>query len=123
MAAAEGRTAGNMLGQSYGMLNSRAANEFRERIWESEYKYDIFLCAQIHDSIYLVFRNKIGIANWINQNLIACMKWCGLVELQHPIVKLGAEFDLFYPDWTVSYTIPNVATKQMIKSITDKQKE
>ena len=108
-AAAEGRTAGNMLGQSYGMLNSRAANEFRERIGKSKYKYDVFICGQIHDAIYIVWKNKLGIAKWVNDNIIASMRWCGLPELQHPIVKLGAELDIFFPDWSVATTIPNDA--------------
>ena len=109
-AASEGRTAGNMLGQSYGMLNSRAANEFRERIGKSEYKYDVFICGQIHDAIYVVWKNKLDIAKWVNDNIIASMQWCELKELQHPIVKLGAELDIFYPDWTSAFTIPNGAT-------------
>jgi DNA polymerase-1 len=108
-AAAEGRTAGNMLGQSYGQLNSRAANEFRERIWASEHKYDILLCAQIHDAIYLIWKNTAGITKWINDNLIACMQWCGLVELQHPTVKLGAALDIFHPDWSKKTTLDNNA--------------
>jgi DNA polymerase-1 len=106
-AASEGRTAGNMLGQSYGQLNSRAANEFRERVWASEYKYDILLCAQIHDAIYLIWKNTVGITKWINDNLIDCMKWCELVELQHPTVKLGAALDVFYPDWATVTTLKN----------------
>jgi DNA polymerase-1 len=106
-AAQEGRTAGNMLGQSYGQLNSRAANEFRERVWASEYKYDIILCAQIHDAIYLIWRNTVGITKWVNDNLIDCMKWCELVELQHPTVKLGAALDIFYPDWSIKTTLSN----------------
>lgn len=106
-AAAESRTAGNMLGQSYGLLNSRAANEFRERVWASPYKYDIFLCAQIHDALYLFWRNTAGITKWINDNIIDCMKWCGLVELQHPTVKLGAELDIYYPNWATATTLKN----------------
>lgn len=98
-AAAEGRTAGNMLGQSYGQLNSRAANEFRERVWASEYKYDILLCAQIHDSIYLIFKDRTDITKWVNDNLIASMQWCGLPELQHPTVKLGASLEVCHPSW------------------------
>jgi DNA polymerase-1 len=113
-AAAEGRTAGNMLGQSYGMLNSRAANECRERIWASKYKYDILLCGQIHDAIYLYWRNTVSITKWVNDNLIDCMEWDGLVELRHPVVKVGAELDIFYPDWAHPVTIPNHATKQQI---------
>lgn len=113
-AAAEGRTVGNMLSQSYGQLNSRAANEFRERVWASEYKYDILPVAQIHDAVYYIWRNTAGIAKWINDNLIDCMKWCELVELRHPTVKLGAALDIFYPDWSIKTTLNN---KDSIKDI------
>lgn len=106
-AAAEGRTAGNMLGQSYCMINTRAANEFRERVWASEYKYDILLCAQIHDSIYLIWTNTVGVTKWVNDNLIASMQWCGLVELQHPTVKLGANLEVCFPDWSKPTKIKN----------------
>jgi len=116
-AASEGRTAGNMMGQSYGMLNSRAANEFRERVWQSKYKYDIFICCQIHDSIYIFWKNTAGITKWINDNLIECMQWCGLKELQHPQVKLGAELEIFYPDWASPVKIPNRASTRKIINI------
>lgn len=122
-AAAEGRTAGNMLGQSYGMLNSRAANEFRKRVWASPYKYDIFPCALIHDAIYLFWRNTAGITKWINDNLIDCMRWCGLVELQHPTVKLGAELDIYYPTWAKAVTLKNdISLTKIIQTCNDSQK-
>lgn len=113
-AAAEGRTAGNMLGQSYGMLNSRAANEFRERVWDSPYRYDILFCGQIHDAQYLIWRNTVAITKWVNDNIIDCMEWVGLVELQHPVVKIGAELDVFYPNWSQATTLKNGMTKQAI---------
>jgi len=116
-AAAEGRTAGNMLGQSYGMLNSRAANEFRERVWASPYRYDILLCGQIHDAIYVIWRNTVAITHWVNENLIACMEWDGLVELRHPTVKVGAELDIYYPDWAHATTLKNRMTKTAIYSV------
>jgi DNA polymerase-1 len=106
-AASEGRTAGNMLGQSYGMLNSRAANEFREKVWNSPYKYDIMPCGQIHDALYIMWRNTVGITKWVNDNLIDCMEWNGLVELQHPTVKIGAELSVFYPNWSSEYILQN----------------
>ncbi|RLB93545.1 MAG: hypothetical protein DRH26_03620 [Deltaproteobacteria bacterium] len=115
-AAAEGRTAGNMLGQSYGMLNSRAANKFREKIWASKYKYDVLLCGQIHDSIYLIWKNTAGITKWVNDNIIDCMNDGGLVELQHPTVKVGAELDIFYPDWSKATTLKNgISIKAIVK--------
>ena len=112
------KTAGNALGQSYGLLNSRAANEFMERVWNSKYKEDILPIAQIHDALYFVIKNKLGILEWINNNLIECMSWNDLPEIQHELVKLGAELDVFYPSWKTSITIPNNASIEEIIQIT-----
>jgi DNA polymerase-1 len=112
-----------MLGQSYGLLNSRAANEFRKRVWASPYKYDIFPCAQIHDALYVFWRNTAGITKWVNDNLIDCMRWCGLVELQHPTVKLGAELDIYYPTWAKAITLKNnISLSKIIQTCEDSQK-
>jgi len=115
-AQAEGRTAGNMLGQSYCMLTGRAANEFMARVWESRYRYDIRPIAQIHDAIYLVVRDQVGIVKWVNNNLIECMEWQDLPELQHDEVKLGAELELYYKTWADPINIKNGASKQEIMS-------
>jgi len=115
-AAEEGRSAGNALSQSYGALTCRAANELRKRIRNSPYKYDIRISSQIHDAIYLIIKNDIDIAHWVNTNLIECMEWQNLPEIQHDQVKLGAELDLF-PDWSKPITLPNKATKEEILEI------
>jgi DNA polymerase-1 len=116
-AESEGRTAGNMLGQSYCMLNARAGNEFMRRVWASKYRYDIFPTAQIHDACYFAWRDTIDIAHWVNKNLIECMQWCELNELKHDTVKLGAALDVFHPDWTNAIQIPNNAEKAQIRAI------
>ncbi len=112
-AAAESRTIGNALSQSYGLLNARAANEFMKRVRNSPYKYDIKLSSQIHDAVYLLIRNELGIVKWVNDNLTDCMSWQELPELAHDKVKLNAELDL-YPDWSKPVTLPNHATKAEI---------
>lgn len=109
-ARAEGRTAGNALGQSYGLLNCRAANEFMKRVRASPYRLDIRICAQIHDAIYLLIRNELGIIEWANKNLTECMAWQELPELKHDIVKLHAELDLFYPSWEHAITLSPTAS-------------
>ncbi len=122
-AQAEARTLGNAIsGQSYGLLNNRAAVEFRERLLASPYKYDVKIIALIHDATYLLIRNHIDVVKWVNDNLPACMEWQDLPELQHPTVKLGGELDLFYPSWKTAYTLPNHATKEQIVAITSKPK-
>ena len=121
----ERKTATNALGQSYGLLNSHTCNLFMQRVWtHPEYRYQIFPAAQIHDAQYFVFRNDLAVVKWINDNLIECMEWNELPEIQHDQVKLGAEFDIFYPDWSNPITLPNRASEKQIRQIlTDALKE
>jgi len=105
-AAAEGRTAGNALGQSYGLLNNRAAVEFMDRVYDSEYKYDIKPIAQIHDSQYYLIRESIDVLQWVNTNLIECMSWQELPEIMHDTVKLTASLELYYPTMANKIVIP-----------------
>lgn len=116
-AEAESRTAGNALGQSYGMLNNRAAVEFMRRVWQSEYRYDVKPIALIHDAIYLLIRDNIKVLKWVNDNLIECMEWNELPEIQHPTVKLEAELDVFYQGWHQKITLPNKATEEEILAV------
>ena len=108
-AQAEGRTAGNALGQSYGLLNNRAANAFMAKVWASPYRYDILPVALIHDAIYLIIRDRTDVVEWVNNNLIQEMRWQELPEIQHDQVKLGAALDIFWPDWAHPVTLPNDA--------------
>ena len=110
-AAAEGRTAGNALGQSYGLLNNRAAVAFFKKVWASKYRTDILPVALIHDAIYILIRNDVEVVAWANTNLIKEMQWQELPEIQHPTVKLGANLDLFWPSWAEATTLPNKATE------------
>lgn len=122
-AIAEGRTAGNAMGQSYGLLNTRAANEFMAKVWASEYRYEVFLVAMIHDACYVIMPETAEAVAWVNKTLIEAMSWQELPEIQHPIVKLGAELDLFWPSWANAITVPNNATVEEIQQIAIKGKE
>jgi DNA polymerase-1 len=114
-AAAESRTAGNMIGgQAYCMMVLRAMIEFMQRVYDSEYKYEIQICASIHDAIYILCTDSIGCLSFVNKNLIECMQWCDLPELQHDIVKLGSELEVFYPDWSSPIGLKNNLTKKQI---------
>lgn len=106
-AAGEGRTAGNAMGQSYGLLNNRAANAFMAEVWKSEYAHMIFPVALIHDAIYLYIKDDPKVVAWANVKLIEAMRWQELPEIQHPTVKLGAALDIFWPSWANPITIPN----------------
>lgn len=122
-AAAEGRTAGNALGQSYGLLNNRAANEFMEKVWVSPYRYKVFPVALIHDAIYLLIVNDVEVVEWVNRELIKSMQWQELPEIQHPVVKLGAALDIFWPNWSNPITLPNAATQKEIWDICQSSKK
>lgn len=122
-AAAEGRTAGNAMGQSYGLLNNRAAVEFMQKVWASKYRYDIKPVALIHDAIYILIRDDVEVVEWANRELIKSMQWQELPEIQHPTVKLGAAIDIFWPNWANAITLPNNADKKAIRELCDAAKE
>ena len=117
-AEAEARTAGNALsGQSYGLLNNRAAVAFMKRVWASKWRTSIQPVALIHDAIYLLIDDDIECLEWVNKALIEEMSWQELPEIAHDTVKLGAELDVFYPSWENEITLPNNATLQEIKDV------
>lgn len=116
-AAAEGRTAGNAIGQSWGLLNSRAANEFMEKVWDSEYRLDILPVNQIHDASYYLVRNDVHVVKFVNDNLVKAMQWQDHPAIAHPTVKLGGELSIFFPTWADEIVIPNGATEDEIKAI------
>lgn len=107
-AEAEARSVGNAIsGQSYGLLNNRAAVEFMQRVWASEYRYDILLVSLIHDAIYLIFKDDIKIVKWVNDNLCECMAWQELEEIKHDEIKMSAELDVCYYSWDKPITLKN----------------
>lgn len=122
-ASAEGRTAGNAMGQSYGLLNNRAAVEFMKRVHAAGYQHDVKMIALIHDAIYLLCREEVSLINWVNVNLVECMAWQELPEIQHPTVKIGGDLDIFWPSWAESVTLPNNASNDEIIDVCKTHKE
>jgi DNA polymerase-1 len=116
-AAAEGRTAGNAMGQSYGLLNNRAAVEFFQKVWDSPYRFDIKPVALIHDAIYILVRDDVEVVEWANRELIKSMQWQELPEIQHDTVKIGAALDIFWPSWAKATTLPNNADQATIRQL------
>lgn len=116
-AQAEGRTAGNALGQGYGLLNNRAAIEFQRRVLASPYRLDIRPTMHIHDAQYFIIKEDLDVIHWFNTNLVECVEWQELEELKHDTIKIGGEVDLFYPTWKDAITIPNRATRDEIEAI------
>lgn len=113
-AKAEGRTAGNALGQSWCLLNNRAANEFMERVWNSPYADVIKPCAQIHDAQYYLVPDDIDIVHWVNENLVECVQWQDHPDIYHEEVKLGGDLSVFYPSWANDISLKNGASREEI---------
>lgn len=119
-AAAEGRSMGNAFVQSYGLLNSRAVNEFMAKVWESEFATSILPIVQIHDASYYLVKNDLATLHFVNTHLVNAVRWQDTPELAHPDVKLGGELSLFWPSWANEIGIPNDATPEEILAICQK---
>lgn len=117
-AEAEKRTAGNALGQSYGLLNSRAGVEFNSRVRGSKYRNDIRPVAQIHDAQYFLIKNDVDVILWANKYLVKAVSWQDDPAIWHEEVKLGGEFSIFYPDWAHELSLPNDLTETKLEELT-----
>ena len=106
LAAAEGRTAGNALGQGWGMLNSRAMNKVMEQVDAMGLTQDILPVAMIHDATYYLVRNDVKVIETINRLAVEQAYWNDHPDIYHPEVGLGGQLDLFYPSWATPITLP-----------------
>lgn len=113
----EARTAGNALGQSYGLLNSRAGVAIQERILLSPYAEMILPIAHIHDAQYFLVKDDINCMVWLNKYLVEEMCWQELPELHHDQVKLGGNLEIYYPTWATKCVIPNGASANDIRFV------
>lgn len=118
-AEAEGRTAGNALGQSYCLLNSRAGSEFLGKVRKSVHRLSIKPCAQIHDAGYFLIEDDIKAIAYANEHLVSAVQWQASPEIYHPEVKLGGSLGLFYPNWTTEITLPNGASEEDILNVVE----
>lgn len=116
-AEAEGRSAGNALGQSWCLLNSRAGSEFMGKVRKSQYRLDIRPCAQIHDAQYVLIRDDIEVIMYANEHIVKAVQWQDHPDIWHDEVKLEGEFGIFYPDWSTEMTLPNGATVEQIQQV------
>lgn len=113
-AEAERRTAGNALGQSYGLLNTRAGIEFNEKVRNSPYREYIKPTAQIHDAQYFLIRDLPEVVLWVNKELNIAVSWQDEPGIRHPDVHLGGELSIFYPDWAHELVLPNELTEEKL---------
>ncbi|AUR97304.1 DNA-directed DNA polymerase, family A, palm domain [Vibrio phage 1.238.A._10N.261.52.F10] len=120
-AAAESRTVGNAMGQSYGLLNNRAFGEFIEKVRSSAYKYAFRPCALIHDAIYGYVRDDWEALAFVNKTMTQAMEWQELPEIWHDEVKLGGDLDVFYPSWANDFTLPRTDCVDTLKEVVHKE--
>lgn len=115
-AEAEGRTAGNALGQSWCLLNSRAWVEFMRKVRaHPEYRTMIRPCAQIHDAGYALIPDDIELLQWMNKHLVEAVNWQDHPDIAHSEVGLGGELSVFFPSWAHECELKNDATADAIR--------
>jgi len=127
-AKAEARTAGNALGQSWGLLNNRAGSEFMRRVRQHgtlgsrQLRNDIKPCCQIHDAQYYLVRDDVEVLVWFNQNLIECVTWQDHPAISHPDVKISGQVAIYFPNWANEYKLPTRASVEDVHALADKIK-
>jgi DNA polymerase-1 len=120
-AESEGRSAGNALGQSWCLLNSRAGNQFMRTVRKSEHRLTIRPCAQIHDAQYYLLRDDVSVVSYTNEHLVQAVKWQDHPDIAHDEVKLGGELSVFWPTWAREIGIPNGAAEVEIPGIIERE--
>jgi DNA polymerase-1 len=117
-AEAEGRTAGNALGQSWCLLNTRAGSDFLNQVRGSErFRLSVKPCAQIHDAQYFLVRDDLEVMAWVNERVVKACEWQDHPEIWHDEVKLGGELSIFWPNWSQEVGIHNGASEQEILDV------
>ena len=117
IAAAEMRTLGNALGQSWCLLNSRSTSAFMKKVQQSIFKDSIYCISMIHDAAYFLVKADADVLMYINENLVAEMQWQQHPDIQHPTVHLGGELDVCYRGWHEPITLPNNCSKTALKAV------
>jgi DNA polymerase-1 len=117
-ASAEGRTAGNALGQSWCLLNTRAGIEFMRKVRLSKYRLTIRPSCHIHDAQYYIVHDDIPTFLFVNEHLVIAAKWQNHPDIYHPDVKLGGSTSIFYPNWAHEMSVKNgVDSSKLIETI------
>lgn len=119
-AEAEGRTAGNALGQSWCMLTNRASAEFLGVARKSKYRLDIRPFAHIHDAQYMMVRDDVAIVEYVNNKLVDAVRWQDDPLIAHDEVKLGGNLGIFYPNWSNEIELKNYISQDEIKATIEK---
>lgn len=119
-AAAEGRTAGNALGQSWCLLNTRASIEFMRTVRTGPHRLHIKPTSHIHDAQYHLIKNNMKVVRYVNHHLAKAVSWQEDPLIQNEHINMSGEMSIFYPNWANEMTIPNNASVEDIKKIITK---
>lgn len=119
-AQAEGRTAGNALGQSWCLLNTRASVEFMRKVRKSQYRLQIRPSAHIHDAQYYIIPDDIEVLQWVNTHLVEAVEWQDHPSIMHDLVKIGGNLSVFHPSWEHEAEIANGASKEDVLNAVQK---
>lgn len=123
LASAEARTAGNALGQGWGVLNDRAMNEVIEEVDKLGLTEDILPVGKIHDACYYKVRNDIDTILTLNKLTTKAACWQDHPVIAHPDVHLSGQLDLFYPDWASPITLPEDCTEEQLLNLVENIKD
>lgn len=119
-AEAEGRTAGNALGQSWGLLNSRAFMAIMAQVRKSKYRLAIRPCAQIHDAGYFIINDDPDAIIYLNTLVQKETKWQDHPDIWHPDVGLGGDLDIYWPSWAHGVTLPEELNHDTLSEVVNK---
>ena len=123
-AAAEARTAGNALGQGWGLLNDRAMNTVMETVNNSKFRGMVHPCGKIHDACYYVLDNNAELVSWFNNLVCKEAQWQDNPDIYHPEVGISGNLDIFYPTWADPITLPdNINQVELVNLMNTKVKK
>lgn len=121
VASAESRTAGNALGQGWGVLNDRAMLEVMQEVDRLGLNQDILPCGAIHDCCYYLVRNKPELISILNTLCVNASKWQDHPVIAHPDVGLEGNLDLFIPNWSKPITLPDEINSTELTKLLEEQ--
>lgn len=122
-AEAEGRSAGNALGQSWCLLTNRATLAFMRKVRASPYRLWVRPVAQIHDATYFLVLDRAEVVVWVNEHLREEVRWQEHPDIAHDQVKLDGAYSLFYPDWSNEIELPYKADEAAVRAAIIKKME
>lgn len=126
IAAAEARTVGNALGQSWGLLNTRAAIEVANELEKPENQWlrdNIRPVAHIHDAQYYIVTANDSVITRFNQILQKAVNWNKHPDIYHPEVGLGGNLSLFIDSWADELELPVQFNTEQLMELINKHME